>query len=146
MLSLLCYSREHVYFVTMPHETDKLTNSSPEELEQVLRLPNLLRDLLLQLIKDFQTAQLPLDLDIDERYSFEELREYLAHKIDEHLKKGGTLKYLLNRVDLTEKQIHRAIPTAIHASLQLLAELIIKRELQKVVIRYWYRQSDEKED
>ena len=130
----------------MPQETDKLTHSSPEELEQVFRLPNLLRDLLLQLTKDFQTAQLPLELDIDKRYSFEELREYLAQKIDEHFKKGGTLKHLLNRVDLTEKQIHRAIPTAIHSSLQLLSELIIKRELQKVVIRHWYRQSKEKED
>lgn len=130
----------------MPQENDKLTNSSPEELEQVFRLPNLLRDLLLQLTKDFQTAQLPLELDIDKRYSFEELREYLAQKIDEHFKKGGTLKHLLNRVDLTEKQIHRAIPTAIHSSLQLLSELIIKRELQKVVIRHWYRQSKEKED
>lgn len=128
----------------MPQETDKLTHSSPEELEQVFRLPNLLRDLLLQLTKDFQTAQLPLELDIDKRYSFEELRECLAQKIDEHFKKGGTLKQLLNRVDLTEKQIHRAIPTAIHSSLQLLSELIIKRELQKVVIRYWYRQSEEK--
>lgn len=129
----------------MPQETDKLSQSSPEELEQVLRLPHLLRDLILQLLKDFQTAQLPLALDTDERYSFEGLRDCLAQTISEHLKNGGTLKNLLNRVDLTEKQIHRAIPTAIHASVGLLSELIIKRELQKVVIRHWYRQSSTEE-
>jgi hypothetical protein len=64
--------------------------------------------------------------------------------IEDHIKRTGTLKNLLNRVDLTEKQIQKAIPSAPYSNLKLLSELIIKRELQKVVIRYWYRQSSKK--
>lgn len=128
----------------MPQKTDSLTQSLPEAIEHYLTMPNLLRALILQLIKDFQTAQIPLALNPDENYSFEGLCDCIELVIDGHIKRVGTLKNLLNRVDLTEKQIKKAIPNALYSNLRLLTELIIKRELQKVVIRHWYQQSSNK--
>lgn len=128
----------------MPHKTDSLTQSSPETIEHYLTMPNLLRALILQLIKDFQTAQIPLTLNPDENYSFEGLCDFIELVIDDHIKRVGTLKNLLNRVDLTEKQIKKTIPNALYSNLRPLTELIIKRELQKVVIRHWYQQSSNK--
>lgn len=128
----------------MSQKTDDLTQIPTEGIENYLKMPNLLRDLILQLLKDFQTAQIPLTLNPEENYSFEGLCKGIEFVIENHLKRGGTLKNLLNRVDLTEKQIKKAISGAIHSNLRRLAELIIKRELQKVVIRYWYQQSSSK--
>lgn len=125
----------------MLQKTDSLTQSSPQAIEDYLKTPDLLRALILQLTKDFQTAQIPLTLNPDENYSFEGLCDFIELVIDGHIKRVGTLKNLLNRVDLTEKQIKKAIPNALYSNLRLLTELIIKRELQKVVIRYWYQQS-----
>jgi hypothetical protein len=128
----------------MPQEINNLAQTPQEAIEHYLKMPDLLRDLILQLTKDFQTAQIPLVLNPDENYSFEGLRDCLELMIEDHIKRTGTLKNLLNRVDLTEKQIQKAIPAAPYSNLKLLSELIIKRELQKVVIRYWYRQSSKK--
>lgn len=128
----------------MSQETDNLIQLPNEGIDNYLKMPNLLRDLILQLLKDFQTAQIPLTLNPDENYSFEGLCKGIESVVENHLKRGGTLKNLLNRVDLTEKQIKKAISGAIHSNLRRLAELIIKRELQKVVIRYWYQQSSSK--
>jgi hypothetical protein len=128
----------------MSQETDNLTQLSNEGIDNYFKMPHLLRDLLLQLLKDFQTAQIPLTLNPDENYSFEGLCKGIELVIENHLKQGGTLKNLLNRVDLTEKQIKKAVSGTIHSNLRRLAELIIKRELQKVVIRYWYQQSSSK--
>lgn len=125
----------------MPQKADNLTQIPNEGVESYLKMPNLLRDLLLQLLKDFQTAQIPLALNPEENYSFEGICEFIESVLEEHIKRAGTLKNLMNRVDLTEKQIKKAIPTALYSNLRPLAELIIKRELQKVVIRYWYQQS-----
>lgn len=128
----------------MSQKTDNLTQMATEGVENYLKMPNLLRDLLLQLLKDFQTAQIPLALNPEENYSFEAICGFIELVLEEHIKRAGTLKNLLNRVDLTEKQIKKAIPTALYSNLRPLSELIIKRELQKVVIRYWYQQSSNK--
>lgn len=128
----------------MSQKTDDLTQMATEGIENYLKMPNLLRDLLLQLLKDFQTAQIPLALNPEENYSFEGICGFIELVLEEHIKRAGTLKNLLIRVDLTEKQIKKNIPTALYSNLRPLTELIIKRELQKVVIRYWYRQSSNK--
>lgn len=112
-----------------------------EAIAQYFQTPDLLRDLLHQLSKDFSTAQIPLILISDSHYTFEALCSCIEQAIETHLKAGGTLKNLLNRVDLTEKQIKKTLPKALYSNLRLLSELVIKRELQKVVIRHWYRQA-----
>ena len=125
----------------MQNTSDDLTQSSNESIQHYLNTPDLLRDLLLQLTKDFQTAQLPLKLETIEYPSFGGLCDHIVRLLEKHLAEGKTLKNVLIRVDLTEKQIKRAIPGPLSANLLPLAELIIKRELQKVVIRYWYRKA-----
>jgi len=114
---------------------------SSEAITNYFEMPDLLRDLLLQLSKDFQTAQIPLDIDVAKKYTFEVLCINIEEAMKSFIKHGGSLKNLLIRVDLTEKQLKKTIPTALHSNLGLLSSLIIKRELQKVVIRHWYRLS-----
>ncbi|MEZ4901021.1 MAG: hypothetical protein R2822_04315 [Spirosomataceae bacterium] len=126
----------------MIHSKNTLQKSS-EALAQYFQVPDLMRDLLHQLSKDFNTAQIPLSLISDRQYAFDELCETMEQAIEKHLKVGGTLKNLLIRVDLTEKQIKKNLPKALYSNLRLLSELIIKRELQKVVIRHWYRQTSQ---
>ena len=128
----------------MEQPSDDLILNTNEAIQAYLNMPDLLRDLLLQITKDFQTAQIPLLPESLVNCSFEGLCETLVMALDAHLAKGGTLKNVLNRVDLTEKQLKKHIPERLTSKLRPLAELIIKRELQKVVIRYWYRQSSEK--
>ncbi|WP_428668242.1 hypothetical protein [Runella sp.] len=128
----------------MQQSSDDLIQNSNEAIQHYLNMPDLLKDLLLQVTKDFQTAQIPLALDSIEYCSFEGLCDKILMALDEHLAKGGTLKNVLNRVDLTEKQLKKYIPNRLNNNLRALSELIIKRELQKVVIRYWYKQSSEK--
>ncbi|MFN8345746.1 MAG: hypothetical protein U0X91_12110 [Spirosomataceae bacterium] len=113
-------------------------------MEHFLQMPDLLRALLLQLVKDFQTALLPVELDPDRLYSFDGLCRCIELALEEHLQRAGSLKNVLNRVDLSEKQLKKAIPGALNSNLRVLSELIVKRELQKVVIRYWYQQADDK--
>jgi hypothetical protein len=128
----------------MSQKTDDLTQMATEGIENYLKMPNLLRDLILQLLKDFQTAQIPLALNPEENYSFEGICGFIELVLEEHIERAGTLKNLLNRVDLTEKQIRKTISGALYSNLRSLSELIIKRELQKVVIRYWYQQASNK--
>lgn len=125
----------------MEHSSDDLMQNAAESIQQYLNMPDMLRDLLLQLTKDFQTAQLPLTLESIEYCSFEEMCDCITTVLEGHLANGGSLKNVLNRVDLTEKQLKKYIPNRPTHNLRALSELIIKRELQKVVIRYWYRQS-----
>lgn len=128
----------------MEQPSDDLILNTNEAIQAYLNMPDLLRDLLLQITKDFQTAQIPLSSESLVNCSFEGLCETIVRALDAHLGKGGTLKNVLNRVDLTEKQLKKHIPERLTSNLRPLTELIIKRELQKVVIRYWYRQSSEK--
>lgn len=125
----------------MEHSSDDLMQNSTESVQHYLNMPDMLRDLLLQLTKDFQTAQLPLALESIEYCSFDGMCDSITKVLEEHVAKGGSLKNVLNRVDLTEKQLKRHIPNRPTHHLRALSALIIKRELQKVVIRYWYRQS-----
>jgi hypothetical protein len=130
----------------MTDPAQDLSDPSCETLDLCFTRPDLLRDLLGQLLKDFKTAQVPLDLDVQERYSFEALRDFVQMNLEAHLDANGSLKNLLNRVDLTEKQVKRAIPNQLGQHLRVLSELIIKRELQKVVIRHWYRSQAQPEE
>lgn len=128
----------------MAKEMANLTQLPTEGMEHFLQMPDLLRALLLQLVKDFQTALLPVELDPDRLYSFDGLCRCIELALEEHLQRAGSLKNVLNRVDLSEKQLKKAIPGALNSNLRVLSELIVKRELQKVVIRYWYQQADDK--
>jgi hypothetical protein len=96
----------------------------------------LYRELILQLRKDFETSAIPIKLLLGKRYSFEELCQIIH---DAFMKAGATAMFqLLYRVDISEQQLQKGMPTP-GIDPMLVAELVVKRELQKVVLRKMYR-------
>lgn len=115
---------------------------SPDKIElHYLSDKSIFRELILQIRKDFESSGINLKLLLNKRYSFNELSTILE---DVFLKTGATAMFqLLYRVDVSEQQLQKGMPTP-GIDTKLIAELVIKRELQKVVLRKFYsNKSDE---
>jgi len=108
----------------------------PEKIElHYLSDKSIFRELILQIRKDFESSGIAVKLLLNKRYSFDELSTILE---DVFLKTGATAMFqLLYRVDVSEQQLQRGMPTP-GIDTKLIAELVIKRELQKVVLRRLY--------
>jgi hypothetical protein len=115
-------------------ELPKLTDSK-EVLAEYISSKELLKTLILQIRKDFETAGIPIKLSLSKKYNFAQLADAVAENLS--ARSSHQLSNLLYRVDVSEKQLHEAMPTP-GIDLQLFSEVIIKRELQKVVLRKLY--------
>ena len=113
-------------------------NKSAREIEGYFGSKSILRELILQLRKDFTSAGVPVKLLLSHKYSFEELILILKYCLEDQ--NGKQISLLLNRVDISEKQFVSGMPGPGLDTLAL-AELIIKRELQKVVLRQLFSKS-----
>ena len=120
------------------HENLRLPglHESGEQLSRdFLADKQLYRALILQLRKDFETSAIPIKLLLGKRYSFDELCQ-LIH--DAFMSAGATAMFqLLYRVDISEQQLKKGMPTP-GIDPMLVAEMVVKRELQKVVLRKMY--------
>jgi hypothetical protein len=104
---------------------------------EFLSQKDLLRNLILQIRKDFESSGIPIKLLLNKRYSFVELAQIIS---DSFMQAGATAMFnLLYRVDVSEKQLKDGMPTPGIDPI-LVAELVIKRELQKVVLKKQYSQ------
>lgn len=103
--------------------------------QQFLSKKELLRALILQLRKDFNSAGIPIKLLLTRKYSFEALCEAVHEAFTDQ--SATSIFNLLYRVDISETQLRKGMPTP-GIDPQLMAGLIIKRELQKVVLRSLY--------
>ena len=104
---------------------------------EFLSQKELLRNLILQIRKDFDSAGIPIKLLLNTKYSFSELAQIIS---DAFMQSGATAMFnLLYRVDVSEKQLKDGMPTPGIDPI-LVAELVVKRELQKVVLRKQYSQ------
>ena len=104
---------------------------------EFLSQKDLLRNLILQIRKDFESAGIQIKLVLNKRYSVAELAQIIS---DAFMQAGATAMFnLLYRVDVSEKQLKDGMPTPGIDPI-LVAELVIKRELQKVVLRKQYTQ------
>ena len=92
----------------------------------------------MQLNKDLASAAIPLKFLLTVKYGFVEMREKLSREL-EKLSMQQVFNFLY-RVDISEQQLMRGMPTP-GLDLDLFSELIIKRELQKVVLRKLYSDS-----
>lgn len=123
----------------MENDPETIGSLSSQGLQPYLQTPELLQALLQQLVKDFAMANVTLRIDCHLAYSFEQLRLEIANTLRQQAPTSAQLQNVFYRVDLTEKTVRKALHGQQGDTLPLMAELIIKRELQKVVIRYWYR-------
>ncbi len=105
----------------------------------LLEKPEWLEKFKAQVYKDFELAGVIQYLPFMETKTLEELQQSFYQSVLK-LETGHSLKNLLYRIDLTEKQIATAAREQPGKPLQLvLAELMIKRILQKVVLKELYK-------
>lgn len=108
------------------------------DIIQGLQKPGLFEKFKTQVYKDFELAGVIDYLPVIESNNLSHLKEAFFYSIIK-LEMGNSLKNLLYRIDLTELQIKQASQKAPETPLQqMLAELMIKRILQKVVLKEMY--------
>jgi hypothetical protein len=121
----------------IPLRLPALHESGNQVDQEFLSQKEILRNLILQIRKDFDSAGIPIKLLLNKRYSFIEMAQIVS---DAFMQSGATAMFnLLYRVDVSEKQLKEGMPTPGIDPI-LVAELVIKRELQKVVLRKQYSQ------
>ncbi len=103
-----------------------------------LEKPGLFEKFRAQVIKDFELAGVTDFLPDLGSNNLETLKSEFLNSITK-LELSNALKILLYRVDITELQIKQATRKEPDASLQsILSELMIKRILQKVILKEMY--------
>lgn len=95
-----------------------------------------------QLAKDLEQSNFPAAFVEDLAPNFSGIREEIAWELQrEEAKPGFNLMRLVNRIDISETQLKRYLSEHQQENqLKVIAELIIKRVLQKVVIRQHYKE------
>lgn len=103
-----------------------------------LEKPGLFEKFKAQVHRDFELAGVAEFLPVIGSNNLSHLKEVFFDSVLK-LEMGNALKNLLYRIDITELQIKQASQKAPETPLQqLLAELMIKRILQKVVLKEMY--------
>ena len=95
-----------------------------------------------QIIKDFGMSGKEIKFSGNAENAYTELFSQ-THPHIEKLLKGNSEKFynLLYRIDLSETQIKKAVKSALDKSFsEIITDLILKRELLKVVMRKTYKQ------
>lgn len=112
---------------------------APDQLELFAMRIDLLAQVVAQLNKDFQLSGFEVNFTGNEANAYRELSDQLIPVID-YMLEHQTERFwsLLYGIDLNEEQVRKALFGEEADSLQRLTDLIIRRELQKVVIRNHY--------
>jgi hypothetical protein len=103
---------------------------------------DLIKDTANQIIKDFDMFGMEIKFSGNAYNAYEELFEQIEPNINK-LIQSNQQKFMgiLYRIDLSDEQIKKAVTeNSIEPFSCIVTDLIIKRELQKVVIRNHYKQ------
>jgi len=112
---------------------------SPAHLAVFSKRLDLLQQVVAQLTKDFQLSGFDVQFSGDETNAYLELTRQIQPLIANMLEfQNERFWTLLYSIDINEKQVRDALFGENPNSVQLLTDLILKRELQKVVIRNHY--------
>jgi hypothetical protein len=95
----------------------------------------------LQLAKDFEQSNFPSDFVKTLTPHYAHICEMIRLQLQHNVKRAdASLNQLLYRVDISEAQVKKYLAEAGDENpLTILAELIIKRVLQKVVTKHYYK-------
>jgi hypothetical protein len=107
------------------------------QIEKFLDRPDYIRQTGEQLVKDFGMAGEDIEIPSDEDKAYDQLSlqiQKIIHRLmNENMER---LQFLLYRVDLNEKYVFRQAVNNGHLNLySQVADMIIRRELMKVIIR-----------
>ena len=111
------------------------------DISQYINRLDLIKDTANQIIKDFEMFGMEVKFSGNAYNAYEELFEQIEPQIDK-LISSNRQKFLgiLYRIDLNEEQIKKAVnENSSEPFSSIVTDLIIKRELQKVVIRNHYK-------
>ena len=110
---------------------------STEEIRQHIDTTAMRTQLLEQIAKDLQIAN--LDIQVSSENFFPELAQILENRLLYIIENQvSTLSQIIYQVDLNEARITRLLKTDQNNSAELLAEEILRREMQKVFYRNVY--------
>ena len=111
------------------------------DISQQLSSSDLFEAFKMQLAKDCQQSNFPNDFVSKLIPDYASIHQSLAHELKRHENKTDFhLQHLLYRVDISEAQLKKYLMAQPHESyFNVIAELIIKRTLQKVVIKRLYK-------
>jgi hypothetical protein len=102
---------------------------------QALQQGDFFSEFVQQLRKDFEGAGEALNEGITIPNDLQTLTNFLAHQL-KLIDRNGHLQGLLYRIDISERQIKEATAKQMADSFEeILADLIIRRILQKVILR-----------
>jgi hypothetical protein len=109
-------------------------------IQQQIRSKDLFEAFKTQLAKDFAQCNYPVDFIATLEPDYERIHQLIVQALQSGEKKSDlNLMQLLYRVDIPEARLKKLLAESAGAShLNVIAELIIKRVLQKVVIRRYY--------
>ncbi len=97
-----------------------------------------------QLVKDFEQSNFPSDFVAALEPNYSSILEKIADELQRNEKRTGfTIMSLLYRIDISEAQLKKYLTE--HKSenhFHVIAELIIKRVLQKVVTKQYYKNNE----
>jgi disulfide oxidoreductase YuzD len=124
---LSCASMPH-----LPNITNQLTS---KELFDAFKA---------QLARDFDQSNFQSDFVAALEPDYQRIHEKIMHELQQNEKRADfNLMHLLYRVDISEAQLKRYLSESKgEGHFHVIAELIIKRVLQKVVIRRYYKNHD----
>lgn len=120
--------------------SEEISLPKQDELAQYPKWQEYLQPVIAQLEKDFQTSGLEWNPGINSASDYFSLSEKLIPHINRLLDRHyESLLQLLYRVDISEAQLKKAVSLYPEKPYpQMLAELIILRELYKVLLRTRY--------
>jgi hypothetical protein len=116
---------------------------SETQPEKVYINPDLIKQLLVQLQKDFVHTQLFNDVIID-TIDGSQVHDLLYTEVKNLLHNNyGVLSNTLYRIDISEQQLKEALrANGTMDEAEVVTQLILKRELQKVVYKNIYKQNN----
>jgi len=97
-----------------------------------------------QLVKDFSQSNFPTEFIPSLEPDYSSIQNKIKRELQHiELKTDFNLMQLLNRIDISEAQLKRYLNENKNDDyFGVIAELVIKRVLQKVVIREYYKKSE----
>lgn len=114
---------------------------SPQDYSRYERSIDLLQDVIAQINKDFRLQGFEVNFSGEGETAYAELSAQLAPVI-EYMLEEQTDKFwnLIYGIDLSEAKVKQILfgKEEVENAIGQLTDLILKRELQKVVIRYYY--------
>lgn len=119
-------------------DIDSLAKS---EFPSTTNLPGLFQLFIAQLIKDFSSANFDSDFITHLKPDVQEIQFAIIDQLEKVEKISKTkLRNLLYRIDISEKQLLKLSKNKTENSFnEILSELIIKRVLQKVIFKEYYK-------